>query len=79
VEIGGMFETKSEKADAEAVTNFQNALNAGGVLQNVSVLEREAPQYVDGKTDQVALRFRLRADWPRSSPDAAAPAKGQGK
>ena len=64
LEIGGMFETQSEKADAEAVANFQKALEAGGVLRNVTVLEREVPQYVDGKTDQVALRFRLKAEWP---------------
>lgn len=68
LEIGGMFETKSEKADAEAVANFQKALDAGGVLQNVTVLEREAPQYIDGKTDQVALKFRLRAEWPTVVP-----------
>ena len=67
VEIGGMFETQSEKADAEAVTNFQKALEAGGVLRNVEVLEREAPQYVDGKTDQVALKFRLKAEWPEEA------------
>lgn len=64
VEIGGMFETKSEKADAEAVENFQKALNEGKVLTNVTVLERETPSYREGKTDQVALRFQLRADWP---------------
>ena len=64
LEIGGMFETQSEKADAEAVANFQKALEAGGVLRNVTVLEREVPQYVDGRTDQVALKFRLKAEWP---------------
>lgn len=68
VEIGGMFETQSEKADAEAVANFQKALEAGGVLRNVEVLERETPQYVDGKTDQVALKFRLKAEWPVEAP-----------
>lgn len=67
VEIGGRFETQSEKADAEAVANFQKALENGGVLRNVTVLERETPQYVDGKTDQVALKFRLKADWPREA------------
>lgn len=77
VEIGGMFETQSEKADAEAVTNFQKALEAGGVLRKVEVLEREAPQYVDGKTDQVALKFRLKAEWPEeASPEA--PGRGGG-
>ena len=77
VEIGGMFETQSEKADAEAVTNFQKALEAGGVLHNVEVLERETPQYVDGKTDQVALKFRLKAEWPEETqPKAPAPGGG---
>lgn len=67
VEIGGRFETQSEKADAEAVANFQKALENGGVLRNVTVLERETPQYMDGKTDQVALKFRLKANWPREA------------
>lgn len=66
VEIRGMFETRSEKADAEAVEKFTQALNQGKVLENVTVLEREAPKYVDGKTDQVALKFRLQAEWPES-------------
>lgn len=66
VEIAGMFETRSEKADAEAVANFQKALEAGEILRGVTVIEREAPQYVGGKTDQVALKFRLRAEWPFS-------------
>jgi Tfp pilus assembly protein PilN len=73
VEIGGMFETQSEKADAEAVANFQKALEMGGVLRDVEVLEREAPQYVDGKTDQVALKFRLRASWPLGPASPASP------
>ena len=78
VEIGGMFETQSEKADAEAVANFQKALEAGGVLRNVEVLERETPQYVDGKTDQVALKFRLKAEWPEETPAQAAGTGGGG-
>jgi type IV pilus assembly protein PilM len=81
VEIGGMFETRSEKADAEAVANFQKALEGGGVLRKVEVLERETPQYVEGKTDQVALKFRLQAEWPAGgvAPAApAAPAEGSG-
>lgn len=77
VEIGGMFETQSEKADAEAVANFQKALEGGGVLRNVEVLERETPQYVDGKTDQVALKFRLKAEWPEET-QSQAPAPGGG-
>ena len=75
VEIGGMFETQSAVADAEAVANFQKALEAGGVLLNVTVVERETPLYVDGKTDQVALKFRLKADWPWQIPEKA-PAAG---
>jgi type IV pilus assembly protein PilM len=77
LEITGMFETRSEKADAEAVANFQSALEGGGILQNVSVIEREAPQYVGGKTDQVALQFRLHAEWPMS-PDAKPLKEGAG-
>lgn len=65
VEMGGMFETRSEKADAEAVAKFQQALEKGGVLRNVEVVERETPKYVNGKTDQVALKFRLKAIWPQ--------------
>ena len=72
-----MFETQSEKADAEAVANFQKALEGGGVLRNVEVLEREAPQYVDGKADQVALKFRLKAEWPVEAP-VQAPGTGGG-
>lgn len=78
VEIGGMFETQSEKADAEAVTNFQKALEAGGILQKVEVLERETPQYVDGKTDQVALKFRLKAEWPKEAPSQTSSPGGGG-
>jgi len=76
VEIEGMFETRSEKADAEGVANFQKALEAGGVLTQVAVLERETPQYVGGKTDQVALKFRLKADWPLSISEKAQAAGG---
>jgi hypothetical protein len=78
VEIEGMFETRSEKADAEGVANFQKALEEGGVLTQVAVLERETPQYVDGKTDQVALKFRLKANWPLLIPEKA-PAAGGSK
>lgn len=76
LEIGGMFETRSEKADAEAVTAFQKAMEAGGVLRNVEVLERETPQYMDGKTDQVALKFRLKADWPLEIVPSKSPMQG---
>lgn len=75
VEIRGMFETASAESDAQAVERFKDALNAGGVLRNVQVLEREAPEYVDGKTEQVALRFRLRAEWPISGADSTSPKK----
>ena len=78
VEIGGMFETQSEKADAEAVANFQKALEGGGVLRKVEVLERETPKYVDGKTDQVALKFRLKAEWPEEAPVQGPGAGGGG-
>lgn len=73
VEISGMFETKSEQKDAEAVADFQKALGESGVLQAVTVLERETPQYVDGKTDQVALKFRLKAAWPLAKAKPTAP------
>ena len=76
LEIQGMFETQSEKADSEAVENLQKALSRGGVLQNVTVLEREVPLYRDGKTDQVALRFRLKAEWPWSLGQTPSPAAG---
>ena len=56
----------------------QKALEEGGVLTQVAVLERETPQYVDGKTDQVALKFRLKANWPLLIP-AKAPAAGGSK
>jgi len=76
VEIRGMFETQSEKADADAVEKFVQALQGGGVLRNVVVREREVPKYVEGKTDQVALKFRLQAEWPRES---SAPPSGKGE
>jgi hypothetical protein len=73
-----MFETRSEKADAEAVANFQKSLEKGGVLRNVKILEREAPRYVDGKTDQVALKFRLQAEWFwEASPPPKVPGGGK--
>lgn len=69
IEITGMFETQSKEADAEAVGKFQKALEEGGIVKNITILEREAPQYVEGKTDQVALKFRLKADWPIAIPE----------
>ena len=64
VEIGGMFETKSEQKDAEALENFQKKLGEGRILENITIVERETPTYREGKADQVALRFQLKADWP---------------
>ena len=44
------------------------AFRGNALLRNVTVIERETPQYVDEKTDQVALKFRLKADWPLEAP-----------
>ncbi len=62
--IGGFFETQSEAADAKVVEDFRLALSNGGVLQNVTTTQRDNPERVDGKTEQVALRFAMRAEWP---------------
>ena len=68
LEISGMFETKSEEADAQVVEQFRKALEAGNLLQNVVIVERETPERSgDGKTQQVALKFSLRADWPENA------------
>jgi type IV pilus assembly protein PilM len=65
VEISGIFETKSEEADAEVVDQFRKSLDEGGVLQKVVTIERETPERApDGRTEQVALKFTLRGDWP---------------
>ena len=64
LEIGGFFETQSEAADAKVVEDFRLALSNGGVLQNVTTTQRDNPERVDGKTEQVALRFAMRAEWP---------------
>jgi type IV pilus assembly protein PilM len=64
LEIGGFFETQSEAADAKVVEDFRMALEKGGILQNVTTTQRDNPERVDGKTEQVALRFALRAEWP---------------
>jgi hypothetical protein len=64
LEIGGFFETQSEAADAKVVEDFRMALEKGGILQNISTTQRDNPERVDGKTEQVALRFALRAEWP---------------
>jgi hypothetical protein len=64
LEIGGFFETQSEAADAKVVEDFRMALEKSGILQNVTTTQRDNPERVDGKTEQVALRFALRAEWP---------------
>lgn len=64
IEIAGMFETKSKEADAQAVESFRQALEKNGMLRKVTLVEREAPREVDGRTEQVALTFRLQAEWP---------------
>jgi len=65
LELGGFFETKSEEADSKVVEDFRVALEQGGVLQKVVTTQRDTPERsVDGKTEQVALKFKMRADWP---------------
>jgi type IV pilus assembly protein PilM len=64
LEIGGFFETQSEAADAKVVEDFRKGLSEGGVLQNVTTTQRDNPERVDGKTEQVALKFAMRAEWP---------------
>jgi type IV pilus assembly protein PilM len=64
LEIGGFFETQSEAADAKVVEDFRKGLSEGGVLQNVTTTQRDNPERVDGKTEQVALKFAMRAAWP---------------
>ena len=65
LELGGFFETKSEEADSKAVEDFRLALDQGGVLQKVVTIQRDNPERsAEGKTEQVALKFRMRAEWP---------------
>jgi hypothetical protein len=64
LEIGGFFETQSEAADAKVVEDFRKGLSEGGILQNVTTTQRDNPERVDGKTEQVALKFTMRAEWP---------------
>ena len=65
VEISGIFETKSEEADAQVVDQFRTSLQEGGILQKVVTVERETPnRSSDGQTEQVALKFTLRGEWP---------------
>jgi len=64
VEISGIFETKSEEADAQVVDDFRKSLEESGVLVKVVTLERETPERsADGKAEQVALKFALRGEW----------------
>jgi hypothetical protein len=79
LEIGGFFETQSEAADAKVVEDFRMALEKGGILQNVTTTQRDNPERVDGKTEQVALRFALRAEWPVGGVVAAEAAKKPAK
>jgi len=76
VEITGMFETKSKEADARAVESFREALDKGGILKKVVLVERETPREVDGRTEQVALTFRLQAEWPLETPATGGPDPG---
>ena len=47
------------------VEDFRVALEQGGVLQKVETTQRDTPERsADGKTEQVALKFRMRAEWP---------------
>ena len=64
LEIGGFFETQSEAADAKVVEDFRKGLGEGGILQNVTTTQRDNPERMDGKTEQVALKFAMRAEWP---------------
>jgi type IV pilus assembly protein PilM len=68
VEISGIFETKSEEADAQVVEQFRSSLEESGILQKVVTVERETPERsADGKTEQVALKFALRGEWPNEA------------
>jgi hypothetical protein len=79
LEIGGFFETKSEDLDAKIVEEFRSALEKGGVLQKVVVTQQEAPERsADGKTEQVALKFSMKADWPLGGAGSSATPAKQG-
>jgi len=77
LEIRGMFEAKSEEADAQAVEKFRTGLAEGGVLRNVNLVERETPERVSGRTEQVALKFVLQAEWPAAQAFASASKSGK--
>jgi hypothetical protein len=79
LEIGGFFETKSEDLDAKIVEEFRSSLEKGGVLQKVVVTQQEAPERsADGKTEQVALKFSMKADWPMGGPGSSGSSAKQG-
>ncbi|NDC79874.1 MAG: hypothetical protein EB090_01170 [Verrucomicrobia bacterium] len=64
IEISGLFETKSEEADAQVIDHFVKSLQEGGLLRKIETIERETPERsADGIAEQVALRFTLRAEW----------------
>lgn len=79
LEIRGMFETKSEEADAKVVENFRAGLAEGGILRNVILVERETPERVSGRTEQVALKFVLQAEWPTGPKQTESLASGNAK
>jgi len=72
--LDGLFETRSKDADAKAVEIFRSALEKTSLFSSVRVVERETPQEVDGKTEQVALKFKIVAIWPITKPAGGAPA-----
>lgn len=64
IELSGIFESKSEDADARVVDDFCKSLEQGGVFQKVVTVERETPERSpDGKLEQVALKFTVRGEW----------------
>lgn len=72
--LDGLFETRSKDADAKAVEIFRAALEKTALFSEIRVAERETPQEVDGKTEQVALKFKIVATWPTTQPASGAPA-----
>lgn len=74
--LNGLFETRSKDADAKAVEIFRLALEKTSLFTSVRVAERETPQEVDGKTEQVALKFKILASWPTNKPAVPSPGSG---
>ena len=52
-------------------------MSEGGILQNVTTTQRDNPERVDGKTEQVALKFAMKAEWPVGGVVPAEAAKKQ--